>query len=102
MTDEEFEKWLGDVAFTALLSDESGYLPYVDASDVRTLFARLRAEQRWIPVDQDPQDGEEYLCATEFGDIITARSTQDEGFEWGRITHFMPLPPLPGAEGGAP
>ena len=26
------------------------------------------------------------------GDIITARSTQDEGFEWGRITHFMPLP----------
>ena len=113
MTEEEFKKWLWDNAFTALLSDESGYRPYVDADDVRALFARLRAEREWVPVSERlPERCQRVLVhdpsipkfpRNDNHTVIGYYRGQDHfsGGDWlipdglGKLTHWMPLPPPP-------
>lgn len=110
MTDDEFEKWLSEAA------DEGKYFAERDcvpAVEVRALFAQLRAEQRWIPVTERlPTNSDRYVVYTfeklawSAGSMRTVSWTDfttSEGFHHTGVTHWLDgMPPLPGAEGGAP
>lgn len=67
--------------------------------NTRTEVERLRAERRWIPVEEQlPETEEEVATLWYNGFHSVARLYKGRWSSGARVTHWMPLPPLPEKE----
>ncbi len=105
MTREEFEKWLDNNGIP--FGFGSNPTRIYQESDVRALFSLL--VPAWIPVSERlPENNDVYLCMTiDDWDILvpsvisffSGKFQSNELSEiGGKVTHWMPLPPLPAEE----
>ena len=86
------------------MSDQPS-LSHIDVECLRAEVERLRAERRWIPVEERlPELSQDVIiCDGRLGDLIIAWRARNTGNFYNgeqqlHPTHWMPLPPLPGEE----